>query len=243
MKKELRGFKMGECVKVKNGILDPDNDEYCIANWQGRIIEEFVGDDDTPIYLIKWDSITLKQIPASFIEESIREDLEWGEMYLGINDIEHASGRDTEGNVDDAVREINAKYPARMFTTPSVLRNEPLRNELDEQEKGIGSILVGVNMENELEVEEKWEEYLNEHLDFPFDAIINNTDEDAGAFDIGDMVSVKRIDGIFDIYGIIVEVRKGRRKYHFPLCELEVSEKNSANYTIIDDYNFWFSNR
>ena len=55
-------FSMGDSVKVENGIMCPDDDCVCIAGWQGRIfdIEEVVG--------IRWDSVTLKQLPQEISE-------------------------------------------------------------------------------------------------------------------------------------------------------------------------------
>ena len=40
-------------------------------------------------------------------------------------------------------------------------------------------------------------------------------------------------------HGIVVEVRKGRRKYLILLCELEVSDKSSGNYSMVDNYSDW----
>jgi hypothetical protein len=80
-------------------------------------------------------------------------------------------------------------------------------------------------------------------LKFPFEAIVVDRDEDTEVLDNGDIVSVKKIEGTFDLYGIVVDIRKGRRKYQIPLCELEVSDKSSDNYIKVDDYNVWFSNR
>lgn len=54
---------------------------------------------------------------------------------------------------------------------------------------------------------------------------------------------VNKILGIFDLYGIIIETRKGRFKHEVPLCELEVSDRSSNNYIKVEAYNLWFSNR
>jgi len=54
---------------------------------------------------------------------------------------------------------------------------------------------------------------------------------------------VKKIEGTFDSFGIVVEIKKWLWKYHLPLCDLEVCVKSSQNYTNVDDYNYWFVNR
>ncbi|MBW6536853.1 MAG: calcium-binding protein [Mariniphaga sp.] len=35
----------------------------------------------------------------------------------------------------------------------------------------------------------------------------------------------------------------GKKVYGFPLCNLKVTDKNSPNYQLIDDYQVWFANR
>ena len=60
-------LKVGDSVKVKEGISCPDHDSICISGWQGRIIEiegDMVG--------IGWDSITLKQMPLEYIRVPLK---------------------------------------------------------------------------------------------------------------------------------------------------------------------------
>lgn len=85
-------------------------------------------------------------------------------------------------------------------------------------------------------------EYLDENLNFPIAAVVDETD-DFGPIRDGDKVSVKSLPQVADMYGIIAEVRLGKSKYFIPLCELEVADKNSPNYQLIDDYRVWFANR
>lgn len=59
----------------------------------------------------------------------------------------------------------------------------------------------------------------------------------------GDRVNVKGVSLVDDHYGIIVELRVGRRRYDFPLCDLEVADQRSANYQPVKDYAIWFANR
>lgn len=231
------GFKIGDYVKVRKGVLDPDNEEYCIEDWQGEIIEESTSGKEESIFLIKWDSVTLRNMPEAFIIESIEEDLEFGEMYLCSNDIIHAECRNKDNDQETVLRELNNKYD---YIQP---KSEGRSNEeIYEQEHRVAEILKVFNVKNRNEVEEKWEEYLRNNLEFPFKATIIDIDEDTEELDEGDIVNIKKIEGYFDLYGIIVEARKVRRKYHIPLCELEVNDKTSENYIKVDDYNFWFAN-
>ena len=67
-------MKIDDSVKVKNGILCPDLKDLCIGGWQGRISEIIEDDDGNIIVRIEWDSITLKNMPDYYIDQSDEED-------------------------------------------------------------------------------------------------------------------------------------------------------------------------
>jgi hypothetical protein len=94
---------------------------------------------------------------------------------------------------------------------------------------------------NEHEVTERWGEYLEHNLFFPFEAIVDEWQE-RGPLRSEDKVNVKKISLVDDFYGIIVELRLGRKKYDCPLCELAVKDKQSSNAQLIQDYRVWFAN-
>jgi hypothetical protein len=87
-----------------------------------------------------------------------------------------------------------------------------------------------------------WEEYLTEHLVFPFEAEIDEYQE-RGPLQMGDRVRVKGISGVDDLYGIIFCLTKHRRRYDCLLCELKVINEDSPNYQLVHDYRVWFANR
>jgi hypothetical protein len=115
-------------------------------------------------------------------------------------------------------------------------------SRLGEPGKRIQQILAGVDPDDEVEVIERWGDYLEQHLSFPFDAVVDEFQE-RGPLRAGDKVSVKRISLVDDFYGIIVELRRGRKKYDFPLCDLAATNKQSPNAQLIQDYRVWFANR
>jgi len=92
-----------------------------------------------------------------------------------------------------------------------------------------------------------WKAYLSEHLTFPFKAKVDEM-SDAEAFGrpvplrYHDDVTVVGISGDFDMYGIVVDVKKGQKEYTFPLCDLAVVAKKSPNYKLVDDYRDWDCN-
>jgi len=84
-----------------------------------------------------------------------------------------------------------------------------------------------------------WLDYLEKELSFPFNASI----QDSENFELKwkDIVNVKQIEDFADMYGILLEIRKGRKKFIFPLCDLEVVEKQSRNRFIIDAFLEWWT--
>jgi len=67
--------------------------------------------------------------------------------------------------------------------------------------------------------------------------------QDSESFELKwkDIVNVKQIDNFVDMYGLLLEIRKGRKKFIFPLCDLEVVEKQSKNRFIIDAFLEWWA--
>lgn len=231
-------FKIGDYVKVKKGILDPDEGKYNLEDWQGKIINTRIDEEYGPVVRIKWDSITLRNMPENFIIKCIQESLEFSEMYLGADEVTQAECRSNDNEDFNAVTEINEKYDY-----VELKAGNTGDDELDKQELLIEEVLAGVNRKNESKVEERWEEYLENNLKFPFKVEVAYRDEDTEEIENGDILNVKKISGTFDLYGIVVETREGRYKHEVPLCELEVIDKLSDNYIKVEAYNLWFSNR
>jgi len=100
--------------------------------------------------------------------------------------------------------------------------------------KGSLSKKIDVQLDN-------WLDYIEKELTFPFEASI----QDSESFDLQwkDVVNVKKIESFEDMYGVLLEIRKGRKKYIFPLCDLEVVEKQSKNRFIIDAFLEWWTEK
>jgi hypothetical protein len=110
-----------------------------------------------------------------------------------------------------------------------------------DQDRRIGQVLADVDADDEMAAFEAWDEYLTQHLTFPFEAEVAEFQE-RGPLQAGDRVQVLRTSTLEDLYGILVRVRARRGEYDFPLCDLVV-DKASPNYQEVDDYAVWFANR
>ncbi len=124
-----------------------------------------------------------------------------------------------------------------------------MEHSIDEQETRINKVIEGIDEENTSALFDAWKKYLEGVLIFPFEArVLGDLDGDEEIFDKYDRIKVKKISGIDDTYGIIVEVwklgvKKGRRKFQLPLDDIEPTDEESSNYQYINDYSVWMANR
>jgi hypothetical protein len=209
-------FKIGDSVRVKDGVMCPDDESVCIGGWQGRIfeIEDAVG--------IRWDSVTLKEIPVDYIQRSDEEGLGWSEIYLSPDEIESVKPRDSKNTADRVRKEMESLY-----------------SWLGEGEEGERIFSVIANTDDPLE---GWNVYLTRTLKFPFDAVVSES-QDAGSLKYGAKIKVLKIEEMDDAYGILVVVSDGQNHDVFPLCDLTVRDKKSSNFLPVQDYCVWYANR
>jgi hypothetical protein len=148
-------------------------------------------------------------------------------MYLEAQEVELTTPRDTEEDVAQVIEELQKKHAWSW---------------VGEEGRRIQQVLADVDADDEMATLEAWEDYLEENLTFPFAAEIDEWQE-RGPLQAGDRVKVMGIGLVDDLYGIIVDVRRERGKYAFPLCDLEVVGEDSPNHQIVEDYRVWFANR
>lgn len=215
-------MKVSDSVVVKTGTLDPDFG-VDIGGWQGRVVE--TGSGDT--ICIKWDSLTLRQMPEAIIAQSEEQGFDWRRIWLGTEDVEVTTPRDTPRDVAEAQRELEARTGWL---------------HLGEQGRRIQKVLKGIDEEDDIAAFSAWERYLKQRLVFPFNATVFEHWM-WGPVSVGDHVKVQSFAGIEDPYGVLVRVTLEGRAYRFPLCDLEVTDKSSPNDQPVDDYAIWFANR
>ena len=218
-------LRKGDSVVVKPGVLDYDFG-IDMEGWQGRITEITpAGNQET--VMVAWDSITLRNMPDEMLEQCEEQGLDWTIYGIEATDVELTEPRDTEADVNQAVKEISHKYAWTY---------------LGEEGKRINRILSGIDPDDEMTLLRAWGKHLNQHLQFPFEAEIVELAR-RGPLRVGDRLNVQGISSVEDLYGIIVKVRRGRRRYDVLLCDLEAVNKSSSNYQVLRDYVIWFANR
>ena len=222
--KSLSDVSLDASVMVKPGVKDPDTGDN-IGGWQGRITD-FGEDEGQRTVCIAWDSLTLKGMSAESLAYAIREGVDWQSMYLLETEIVAASPRDTPAEVEQVIDEIE---------------NRTVWLHLDDEGR-IQSILTGVDAEDTTALLIAWEQYLDKHLQFPFEAEVVELLE-RGRLRIGDRLQVTELFDSNDYHGLLVGGRRGQERFVFPLCDLETTDKKSPNYQPVNDYVVWFANR
>ena len=213
-------IKVGDSVVVRAGVKDPDFGSE-LGGWQGRV-SEITPESD--IILIDLDSITLKNMPDSYITQCEEEGLGWNQIYLGIEDVSLTTERDKEEDVDQVFGDLSGQHA------------------YDYLGEDIRQILKGVDLDDEMAVLDTWYDYLQDNLAFPFDAIVAEP-QDRGPLKSGQAVRIKEMFEVEDLYGVLVTIIHKRSKYQFPLCDLEAKDKQSGNYKVLRNYVVWFANR
>lgn len=211
---------------VKPGTSDPDLGGD-LGGSQGRVNEIFDTEEYGVTVGIEWDSITLQEIPKSVIIHCEEHGLSWSEIALEIDYVERTKPRDTEQDVEQIIKQLQAKY---------------YWYAMGEEGAEIAEVLAGIERKNEIAILKTWQSYLNEKLRFPFRAEVNEYQE-GGPLQAGDRVLVKGFNMIDAHYGIIVDIKRGRRTYAFPLADLAALRRSSRNHDPIQLYRVWYANQ
>lgn len=223
-------FKIGDSVVAKPNTKDVDLGGD-LGGWQGRIIDiNQYEDAEARTILIEWDSITLRNMPESVIIHCEREGLNWGEMGLFEHEVALTTARDTEDDVAEAQAELHDQYEWIGIA------------DTEEMGRHIQAVVSSVNQHDMVAVLEAWDRHLRANLTFPFEAEVDEFQE-RGPFKAGDKLKVVSMSECDDLYGVLIQAWFKRRKIHFPLCDLEVSDQKLPNHAFVAEYRFWFANR
>jgi hypothetical protein len=238
-------MKLGDNLKVKQGVLDPYLKKIDISGWQGRITF-FYQLDDTMLIQIAWDSVTLKQMPLEFIKSYIKN--KWGYAFtcIKIEDVELSKPRDSVIDVENLVEKMDKDYDYESYS---------------EQDKRISKIFPSLDISLNQKNLQIYYEYLQKNLSKP---IILTGDEDCFINDlIGSLHNsedrkhkiakplyndkyeyielFKEPDADY-IVNVIVERITDKKQFKLALWQLMCVDKDSKNFELINDFVCWFLN-
>lgn len=218
-------FRVGDRVRVKQGIRDVDYPDMPLGGWVGIISEVH----DHGMYTVRWSQETLAAIHPVYLKRCERDGMDSEQYWLGDDDLEPDAGGPLTLEPPTKIRtkRLSPKdQDDRVRMVFDLTSNDPLP-DVDE------------------ETREVYHKYLANHLIFPFEA---EYAPETGPFSsnmmkvhvigLGDPDDESMID---DSYGILCVAEHEGRKLLPPLGELEV-KKGKPNRQLIEDYGYWFWN-
>lgn len=104
-------FKYDQPVVVKDGTRSKDFG-IDLSGWHGRATDILVTEDgETRIHVI-WDSISLRSMPVTVIEQLEKEGFDWTGVLMRLNEIEPSEPRDTLDDLQEAIEKIIEENPS-----------------------------------------------------------------------------------------------------------------------------------
>ena len=125
---------LGDIVRVKDGVMDPDYDGYGIGGWSGTIIA-FETWEQTPMALIEWDASTQRdRIDPEVRRRAASQGLSAAQMWLQLSECEQVEGGKGAPRSEVPPRDQGVEPSATSWTPPSCGHRYPdvlrLRDEV-----------------------------------------------------------------------------------------------------------------
>ena len=129
-----RRLTLGDIVRVKDEVLDPDYDGYCIGGWSGTIIA-FETWEQTPMALIEWDASTQRdRLDPEVRRRAASQGLSVAQMWLQLSEFEQVEGGKGAPRSEVQPRDQGVEPSAASWTPPSCGHRYPdvlrLRDEV-----------------------------------------------------------------------------------------------------------------
>lgn len=215
-------LKIGNSVRVKDGVMDGEFPEFALGGYQGRIAD--ISKDDTGMVLIsvEWDSLSLRQLPNSYIEQSIEAELDWSINVFGDDQLEIVTPRDKEVDVEHALADLESLHWWDGL----------------EYKTQICSVLDGCDPADDEECGKAWHQHLSQQLILPTKMIMSEEAVAVGKYKPNSLISVVSLHDYDSLGGIMVGTEDGTE---IPLCDLLPLENAPQNQVeLLLSYTEWF---
>lgn len=227
-------FVIGDKVRVRPGVIDPDWPDVPLGGWAGKVeswSESAEEGYDGFIVEVIWNRETLKQMPPICKVRSEREGLQYEKMYL----------REDELMPDDG-SPVVLEQPTNLVTRPL---------DLDDQEDRIREALGLTSRDDRVPRPNssslrKYASYLTQRLSVPFAGRMRDVWEPGLAADEQVLV-LRLLEAVHRDYGLTCEVRRENpeltpdernRCFAVPLTIVDVPD--GPNDDLLGDYDYWF---
>jgi len=223
---------VGDRVRVKDGVVDPDDENQRIGGWTGTIID--IDESSDPVLiLLEWDASTLTELMGKqALERAEREGLQGERMWLHLTEVERL----------DPTKATEPPQPVNRALKPRGRYDVPMTDEEIRVTHLFGLPESAGPPAVTYEALEVYHDYLCAHVRFPFYGEYSR--ETAPLRNTSDYLKVTGLADVDDwdaFYGLLCEARQGRRHIVVPLAEVEVDSQD-PNHQLIEDYRVWFWN-
>jgi hypothetical protein len=218
-------LRVGDKVRVKYGVADPDFEDSPLGGWAGTIKEVEQASGETT-YLIAWDRATLRSMHPVYKKRCERDGLEVEAMWLGEKDLEPDDGNP-----------VPIEQPTSIITRPLSEKDQD-----DRVRKALGLThddpLPGVNHGTLLD----YHRHLSRSLEFPFEARyekrIGWSERVEMPLTVTGLLRPEECE-IDQEHGIIATGRDPEEPVDFPLAQVE-ARGSSPSCRMVRDYAYWF---
>jgi uncharacterized protein YodC (DUF2158 family) len=215
-------FQVGDRVRVKQGILDPDYPDMPLGGWAGTITEVH----RRGRYTIRWSRETLATIHPVYGKRCERDGMVLEEYWLGDDDLEADPGGPLA------------------IVQPGEITPKPLsaKNQDDRARMVFGLTSDDLPPRPDQETLETYYDYLDEKLSFPFEARYREEDsffDPSPARRLTVVALGSEPADLDEDDGIFCEIETAEGEHVLPLANLEL-HRSDPNRQLVDDYVAWF---
>jgi hypothetical protein len=209
---------VGNKVRVKYGVIDPDFPDIPLGGWTGTVTEVEQKEDQIT-YEIKWNKRTLNGIHPVYRKRCERDALEMETMWLGEEDIEPDDGTP-----------VPIEQPTSIVTKPLTEQDQD-----DRVRMALGLTHDDPLPEVSLKTLLAYYRYLAANLKFPFKA---RSESDGTTLTVNRLFDPKEYE-LDEEEGLLCEARDREESFPVPLFELDDAV---GNRKLVGDYGCWFWN-
>jgi len=136
-----RRLTLGDIVRVKDGVMDPDYDGCSIGGWSGAIVA-FETWEQTPMALIAWDASTQRaRMDPEVRRRAASQGLSVAQMWLQLSEFEQVEGGKGAPRSEVQPRDQGVEPSAASWTPPSCGHRYPDVLRLRDEVRADGTVV------------------------------------------------------------------------------------------------------
>jgi hypothetical protein len=136
-----RGLTRGDSVRVKDGVMDPDDDGDCLGGWSGAIIACETW-EQTPLALMAWDASPQRErIAPAGRRRAASQGFSAAQLWLQLSEGARVAGGKGAPRAEGQPREQGGEPSAASWTPPSCGQRYPEGRRLRDEGRAAGTLV------------------------------------------------------------------------------------------------------